>query len=235
MGAWGPIIMRVDSPLNQCIPAASRNKSGAATATARRTRRPAGVFLICLVPRLVLPEREVTSLNDLFSEPLNLYYEQAFDNARARLKKLACDSLIGKTDDRVARELVADRMLELPALVEGEAKTELVGDHAEYTHTILNPASLRFKPDRLLVAYAGYARERLDGDRHVISVLREPGMTPEQARAKYDDWMRMFRQNLDGLAAQITQGNSNLVGRLLRFVADRREECDDEASFKSGM
>jgi hypothetical protein len=60
-------------------------------------------------------------------------------------------------------------------------------------------------------------------------------MTPQQAHAKYDDRMMMFRENLNVLAAQITQDNSNLAGRLMRFAADRRAVCEEEAKFRSGM
>jgi hypothetical protein len=47
--------------------------------------------------------------------------------------------------------------------------------------------------------------------------------------------MRMLRQNMDLLTAQIKQENSNLTGRLMRFVADGRKEREGEASFKAGM
>jgi len=143
-----------------------------------------------------------------------LYHVQAFDNARARLNELAGDSFTGKTDDQVARALVADNVVEFPAVVDGESKTDLVGNRVEYAHKILNPASMRFKPNGMLVTFGGYTRERLDGDRYIVSVLRESGMKPEQARAKHDERMRMFRQNMDLLAAQIKQENSNLAERL---------------------
>ena len=174
-------------------------------------------------------------MTELFSESLTFYYDRAFDNARARVATLPCDSFIGKTDEETARDLVADAAIEIPALVEGDPATDLIDDRAEYAHRVVNHASLKFKPDRLLVAYAGYARERLDGDRYVVTVRREPGMKPRQAREQYEDRMKMFRENLDALAAQIKQGNMNLPVQLQRFVADRRQECEEEANFRSGM
>lgn len=154
------------------------------------------------------PRGRMTS--EPFSEYLNLYYDRALDAARTDAASLTCESLRGKTDDEVARELVADSPLEPPSLAQGEPTTALVDDRVDFARVIIHHTNLIFRPDRLALAYDSSTRENFDGDRYVVSVRREP----QKARARYEGQLKTFQENLASLAAQISQGNSNLAGRL---------------------